>query len=435
MLLTVINDVLDFSKIEAGAIELSPAPFALEALIDNSMSIVRPSAQAKRLVLRTSIEDGLSRYFVGDEARLRQILLNLLNNAVKFTPRGEVKLSVARSGGGLDGAQLRFTVTDTGEGIARDQQGRLFKRFAQADASISRRFGGSGLGLTISKRLVEMMGGQIGFTSHPRQGSSFWFSVMLPRAATPRPEFAAEPGRRFDCVRVLVVEDVAINQELAEAMLERLGCVVEIAADGAAALAALSSSSFELVLMDIQMPGMNGIEVTRRIRDLPAPACDVPVLAMTANVMPDQLVEYRRAGMVGHVAKPVFQRELEEAIAAALGLHGEPAAGTPATDANDPIFDTKIFARVQATIPAERLERHIASLRDQLASIAADVPASELEARAHKIASQAAMLGLARLAGRVAAIEDACRSGADHGPAVNDFHAAAEDIRRLPLAG
>jgi CheY-like chemotaxis protein len=431
----VINDVLDFSKIEAGAIELSPAPFALEALIDNSMSIVRPSAQAKGLVLRTSIEDGLSRYFVGDEARLRQILLNLLNNAVKFTPRGEVRLSVARSGGGLDGAQLRFTVTDTGEGIARDQQGRLFKRFAQADASISRRFGGSGLGLTISKRLVEMMGGQIGFTSHTRQGSSFWFSVMLPRAATPRPESAAEPGRRFDCVRVLVVEDVAINQELAEAMLERLGCVVEIAADGAAALAALSSSSFELVLMDIQMPGMNGIEVTRRIRDLPAPACDVPVLAMTANVMPDQLVEYRRAGMVGHVAKPVFQRELEEAIASAFGLHGEPMAGTPASDANDRIFDAKTFARVQATIPAERLERHIASLRDQLASIAADVPASELEARAHKIASQAAMLGLARLAGRVAAIEDACRSGTDHGPAVNDFHAVAEDIRRLPLAG
>jgi signal transduction histidine kinase/DNA-binding response OmpR family regulator len=435
MLHTVINDVLDFSKIEPGAIELAPAPFALEALIDNSMSIVRPSAQAKGLVLRTSIAEGLSRYFVGDEARLRQILLNLLNNAVKFTSEGEVQLAVAQSGGGLDGAQLRFTVIDTGEGIAREQQGRLFKRFAQADASISRRFGGSGLGLTISKRLVELMGGQIGFTSHPRQGSCFWFSVMLPPAEAPRRALAAAPERRFDGIRVLVVEDLPLNQELAEAMLERLGCKVEVASDGRAALAALSAGGFDLVLMDIQMPGMSGIEATRMIRALPPTACDVPILAMTANVMPDQIAEYRRAGMAGHVAKPVFQRELESAISLALGVGSAAVADDAALHPERPIFDPQMFARVQAMIPAERLEQHVAALRDQLAAVTADVPAAELEARAHKIASQAAMLGLGRLAGRVAAIEDACRSGADHGPAVNAFHAVAEDIGRLPLAG
>jgi signal transduction histidine kinase/DNA-binding response OmpR family regulator len=435
MLLTVINDVLDFSKIEAGGIELSPLPFALETLVDNSLSIVRPSADAKGLALSSSIDGVLSRYCVGDEARLRQVLLNLLNNAVKFTSAGEIRLSATRLGSGLDGEHVRFTVTDTGEGIPPEHQGRLFKSFSQADASINRRFGGTGLGLSISKRLVEMMGGQIGVSSHPRKGSTFWVSVPLPPAEAPGFEAAVQQGHRFDGVRVLVVEDLPLNQELAQAMLERMGCAVTIASDGAKAVAAVSAGAFDLVLMDIHMPVMNGIDATRRIRELPAPANSVPIVAMTANVLPDQIVEFRKAGMAGHVAKPVFQDALEGAMAMALRVGQTAVAKPPAAVADPAIFNAETFARVQAMIPRDRLERHVASLRDQLAAICADVPPDELEERAHKIASQAAMLGLCRIAASVAVIEEACRSGREHGGALRDFHAIAGDIGRLPLAG
>jgi signal transduction histidine kinase/DNA-binding response OmpR family regulator len=434
MLLTVINDVLDFSKIEAGGIELAPIPFALEALVDNSLSIVRQSADAKGLALESSIGASLPRYCVGDEARLRQVLLNLLNNAVKFTPRGEVRLAVSSLGTGLDGEHVRFTVTDTGEGIAADQQKRLFKRFSQADATINRRFGGTGLGLTISKRLVELMGGTIGFSSRPRKGSTFWFSLPLPPADALEPEAAPEQSCRFDGVRVLVVEDLPLNQELAQAMLQRLGCEVEIASDGAAAVEAVSAGSFDLVLMDIQMPVMNGIEATAAIHALPAPANAIPIVAMTANAMPDQLADYLRAGMAGHVAKPVFQRALEQAMTAALGAGRRSDDEAQAANSDTVIFNADTFARVQAMIPRERLEHHVAGLRDLLASIAADVPPAELEQRAHKIASQAAMLGLGRIAAKVVAIEEACRLGRDHDPAVREFHAIAGDVGRLPLA-
>jgi signal transduction histidine kinase/DNA-binding response OmpR family regulator len=433
-LLQIINDILDFSKIEAGGIELAPIPFALEALVDNSLSIVRQSADAKGLALESSIGASRPRYCVGDEARLRQVLLNLLNNAVKFTPRGEVRLAVSSLGTGLDGEHVRFTVTDTGEGIAADQQKRLFKRFSQADATINRRFGGTGLGLTISKRLVELMGGTIGFSSRPRKGSTFWFSLPLPPADALEPEAAPEQSCRFDGVRVLVVEDLPLNQDLAQAMLQRLGCDVEIAGDGAAAVEAVSAGSFDLVLMDIQMPVMNGIEATAAIHALPAPANAIPIVAMTANAMPDQLADYLRAGMAGHVAKPVFQRALEQAMTAALGAGRRSGDEAQAANSDTVIFNADTFARVQAMIPRERLEHHVAGLRDLLASIAADVPPAELEQRAHKIASQAAMLGLGRIAAKVVAIEEACRLGRDHDPAVREFHAIAGDVGRLPLA-
>ena len=310
-LLTIVNDILDFSKVEAGAIELAVEPFALRSLIDNSVAIVRGIATSKHIQVRTIIDDKLPASLLGDEARLRQVLLNLLNNAVKFTPAGSVTLMIREDGGAMEGVRLHFSVTDTGIGIPKAKQERLFQRFSQVDGSVHRTYGGTGLGLAICKQLVELMGGEIGLHSEEHRGSMFWFNVTLPSATLqsalePVTE-APKPHRKG---RLLLVEDVAINQEVARTVLEAAGHEVEIVGDGAAAVQAVQTKSFDLVLMDIQMPGMDGVTATRLIRRLPDPLGLIPVIAMTANVLPDELRRFREAGMNDHVAKPFNRVEL-----------------------------------------------------------------------------------------------------------------------------
>jgi PAS domain S-box-containing protein len=304
-LLTIVDDILDFSQVEAGRIALAPAPFALAPLAEETAAIVRTCAEQKGLDLAVAIGPGLPACVVGDRNRLRQVLLNLLNNAVKFTRRGGIALAITASERG----GLCFEVRDTGIGIPAAKQHLLFERFSQIDGTIRREFGGTGLGLAISKRLVELMGGTIGLTSEPGVGSTFRVEIALPAFVAPAAFEAvpAGPPRHRPC-RVLLVEDVFVNQELGRAVLALGGHTVDVASSGAEAIEAVARGRYDLVLMDIQMPGMDGMTATRRIRDMGGAAAAVPIVAMTANVLPQQMRDYLAAGMQAHIGKP-FKRE------------------------------------------------------------------------------------------------------------------------------
>ncbi|HYD68372.1 ATP-binding protein [Azospirillum sp.] len=311
-LLTVINDILDFSKLEAGGLVLRSVPFDLAVLARGCEDLVRPAAEQKGLQLRTVLASGTAGYVQGDPDRIRQLLLNLLANAIKFTDRGGVVLTVARIGG--DGARLRFAVADTGIGIPAEKGGELFRRFSQ----VQRGRGGTGLGLAICRHLVELMGGEIGFDSQPGIGSTFWFAVPLAPCAVS----AMAPDCRAPAAaplprpaRVLVAEDVAMNRELVVGMLGKAGHRVDAVETGEAAVAALRGGAYDLVLMDVHMPGMGGLEATRAIRALPEPLCRVAVLAMTAGALPEEVEACRRAGMNEHLSKPVDREILLAAIA------------------------------------------------------------------------------------------------------------------------
>jgi signal transduction histidine kinase/ActR/RegA family two-component response regulator len=324
-LLTVVNDILDFSKIEAGQIELEPQPFPLAALVDNACSIVKAEADKKQLRLDAEFVGDLPTMVVGDQDRLRQVLLNLLNNAVKFTPSGEVILRVEQAALSGETWTLRFSVTDTGIGIAADKQGRLFQRFSQVDGSVRREFGGTGLGLAISKRLVELMGGTIGVRSAEGQGATFWFEVGLPSAAEAKAEgqSTGRAGANGARARILLAEDNEINQEIARAVLEAAGHEVDLVADGTQAIAAVQAKDYDLVLMDVQMPVMDGMTATQHIRTLQHPASRLPVVAMTANVLPQQIGQFRAVGMDDHVGKPFKKEELYAVVAKWRGRKSE----------------------------------------------------------------------------------------------------------------
>lgn len=314
-LLTVVNDVLDFSKIEAGQIEIVPQPFAPAALIDNVISMTRGLAEPKKLGIYANLDPALPRALIGDAERLRQVLLNLLNNAIKFTARGTVTVDLACLPAGGDAVTLRVAVQDTGIGIPADKLGRLFQRFSQVDGSVQREFGGTGLGLAISKRLVELMGGSIGVESVSGRGSTFWFEMTLPVAMSWTAEPVEETAHRASSSgRILLAEDSAINQEIACAILRAAGYVVDVVDDGAAAVHAIAGGDYGLVLMDVQMPVMDGVTATRRIRALHGPERNVPIIAMTANVLPEQVASFLKAGMNGHVGKPFKRPELFTAI-------------------------------------------------------------------------------------------------------------------------
>jgi len=323
-LLHVVNDILDFSKIEAGQVDLAPSPFMVRSLADNCLSIVRGAAASKPIDIRLRIDGPLPECLVGDEGRLRQVLLNLLNNAVKFTPSGSVVLGIRHEATTSRGESVRITVTDSGIGIPRERQHRLFQRFSQVDGSVSRDYGGTGLGLAICKGLVEAMGGEIGVFSEPGRGSTFWIGLALPRGSVPRP---VAPASAVDGLRgrLLLVEDVDINRELATLILVAAGHEVSSVEDGRAAVEAVREGAYDLVLMDVQMPGMDGMTATRHIRAMDGPARDVPIVAMTANVLPAEVAAFREAGMDDHVGKPFDRDALYATIQRWLARRGEPS--------------------------------------------------------------------------------------------------------------
>jgi signal transduction histidine kinase/CheY-like chemotaxis protein len=309
-LMTVLNDILDFSKVEAGQIELHLEPVILGDLLPAAVEIMREPARAKGLALRLEAE-GLDGAFSLDGQRLRQVLLNLLNNAVKFTREGHVRLAAAPT---ADGRSLRFEVHDSGIGIDEAVLGRLFARFSQADSSTTRHYGGSGLGLAISKGLVERMGGRIGVDSRVGSGSCFWFEVpavrVAGRGAGRGPDTAAQPL----VGRVLLVDDHPMNLRLGETLLGLLGCEVDLASSGEEAVQAASAQVYDAILMDVHMPGMDGLEATLAIRALPGSSGRTPIIAMSADVLPQSVERCRAVGMVDHLAKPVQLRALHDTL-------------------------------------------------------------------------------------------------------------------------
>jgi PAS domain S-box-containing protein len=305
-LLGVVNDVLDFSRLEAGQVELDPQPLDPAALLGETVDLLSGQASAKGLDLRTTIATGIPPWVMVDGGRFRQIVLNLVGNAIKFTASGRVTVALEARGKGW----LKVTVSDTGPGIPREAQDRLFERFSQADGSITRDFGGAGLGLAICKGLVALLGGKIGLESTPGQGSRFWFSVPAP--ATQAPPTAVEPSSEIplSSLRILIVDDLAVNRQLVRAMLEPLGHIFEEAASGPEAIAAAVQRPFDLILMDLQMPGMDGLEAATTIRSTAEPNRDAPIVALSANVLADQIAACHRAGMNDHLAKPIVPSAL-----------------------------------------------------------------------------------------------------------------------------
>ena len=322
LLLGIINDILDISKIEAGKMITEEHPFKLMDIIENIRDLMMPRINEKKLEFIISVDESVPEMMVGDSLRISQILFNIIGNAVKFTLKGSVVLRVWVQNMREKKLQLNFRVSDTGIGMNSQQQQDIFNSFTQADSSTAREFGGSGLGLSISKALIELMGGQISVISQQNRGSDFEFSVITLKFEGSEQQdtdegFSVILNQRYDNFTLLLVEDNGINQEIAKAILENMGFKVDIANNGKEGVAAFSAKSYDLVFMDIRMPVMDGIEAAREIRrierknaeDGEKPAC-IPIIAMTANAMQADKDATRAAGMDGHISKPIDMNEI-----------------------------------------------------------------------------------------------------------------------------
>lgn len=328
-LLRLLSDILDLSKIEAGMLTIEPIPFDLARVVSEVHGLLALQAADKGLGFRVDYAPDVPRCFVGDPDRIRQVILNLAGNALKFTKQGEVSISVQCEQRGDEDARMRIAVEDTGVGVAPDALERIFDNFVQADPSTTRHYGGTGLGLAISKRLIELMGGGIGARSRIGEGSTFWLWLPLPLC---QPRALAESfcegstsevlPERFDAL-VLVVEDNAVNQLVAVRMLEKLGCRTNVAADGSEAVIAVSETRYDLVLMDCQMPKMNGFLATAAIRRQEAESGSrLPIVAMTADAMRGARERCLEAGMDDYLAKPVERSALRQMLARFLPGEG-----------------------------------------------------------------------------------------------------------------
>ncbi len=345
-LLSIVNDILDISKIEAGKLNLERTDFVLREKIEGVLYSLADRADSLGVKLGFVIDSELPEILRGDKKRIRQILFNLVGNAVKFTEQGSVTVRVFRLEPGDENFQVRFEVQDTGLGISPDDQKRLFNLFEQVDNQKTRHFGGTGLGLAICKRLVEQMGGSIGVDSKPGQGSLFWFKIPLSRGTVTgidptdtgsTEELARELIQKHAHARVLMVEDNEINQEIAMEMIQNAGIAVDLARNGREAVDMAATKQYDLVLMDIHMPVMDGLEATQKIRSLPN-YVDSPILALTANAFKEDIAYFLSHGMNGHIAKPIIMKNLYDAMLTWLNgapsalPHQEPSAPLPKSD-------------------------------------------------------------------------------------------------------
>jgi signal transduction histidine kinase/DNA-binding response OmpR family regulator len=424
-LLSILNDILDISQLETGKLQVSPEPMDLLQLIDEVGALMRAQAQAKGLSMRVAVSPDVLRWVQADATRVKQILFNLLSNAVKFSNAGSVELSVsAGAAGGLE-----IEVTDTGIGMDEATVARLFQRFMRADESTTRRHGGTGLGLEISRDLARVMGGDITVRSTPGAGSCF--TVSLPLAAaepvpapglpplpapTPAPESAPAMSRRL---RVLVAEDHPVNRAYLEAVLDKLGHEAVFSEDGDGAVRAIQAEPFDVVLMDLHMPGMDGFAAARAIRNMPGPRGRVPIIALTADAFREARDRAREAGMDGFLTKPAHLPQLRDVLARhGGGVPTAEAAPAPA-QARGSAPGRLDFATIDDVRRALSPEQYTALLQRFFAdraqaSGADDADGAALRARAHSIKGAALSLGLSSVA---ALAEELQRSAGDSAPA------------------
>jgi TMAO reductase system sensor TorS len=457
-LLGLINDILDYSKLEAGKIDLEDVNYSPETVVDGVVSLLSARAMAKGIDLRMEIAPNMPFWLRGDSTRLRQILFNLVGNAIKFTEEGEVLVKASCRAEACGDLELHFDIRDTGIGISEEARGRLFTRFNQADSSTTRKFGGTGLGLAISKQLVELMGGDIGVESEAGRGSTFHFSLPCKVGQEPATDKNVEEtaskllGDRK--ARILVAEDNPVNQLFIKMLLGKSGHFVDVVSDGAEAVKSVANVSYDMVLMDIQMPHMDGVSATKAIRRLDGPVARIPIIALTANAMVGQREEYLAAGMNDYVTKPIERALLFAAIGRALGPaealadagalgHSAAAAETATrqgTESVIPLFDEVKLAELRETFGDEDFLAVLGSIADEGAKcinqIKAAIGAGDLAAArraAHSLKGMAGNFGAERLAAASRRIEveaDTIESVAADVAALEEiFDATRTDIR------
>jgi CheY-like chemotaxis protein/HPt (histidine-containing phosphotransfer) domain-containing protein len=455
-LLDLLNDVLDLSKVEAGRLELEVLDFDLFQLVRDVTYLLKINAEEKGIALTAAIDDDVRLAVRGDPGRLRQVLLNLVGNAVKFTGHGSVHLRVMSDQPPSpdvvagDRLNLRFEVIDTGIGIAPEVCGRLFESFSQADASTTRRFGGTGLGLAISRSLVSMFEGEIGVESELGVGSTFWFTARLLAGALspapPRLDEATVVQPSATPSLVLVVDDNATNQKIAVRMLEALGHRADVAADGVEAVSAWANVPYDLILMDCQMPLMDGYEAARTIRAAEAAGRRTPIVAMTASAMAEDRERCLDAGMDDFLSKPVQLSDIRDAMNRWLNRSPETAATTaPAPirsagiEGHVPVLDEVIIAELRSygrdfLVPL--VEEFMTTVPERLVSIRAavgDGDPERLARAAHALRGGTATMGAARVAQACAQIEEAGVRG-DLATAARSMPALEVEISRLLTA-
>ena len=464
-LVIMLNDILDLSKLEAGRVEIESVPFSLAKLIDNVVDLMSPQAKAKNIELKFEATPETDGYFLGDPTRLRQIFLNLIGNALKFTEAGYVHIKALKLTADADDNRLRFAISDSGIGISEDNLPKLFTKFSQADATVTRRFGGTGLGLAISRQLTELMGGEIGVESEQGVGSTFWFEIPLAksdRTSVSTPANAPLPSRRAsdqsgthtgprtpfkvgaENLRILLVEDNRINQLLASTVLTKAGYQVDIAGDGRAAIMSLEAADYDVILMDVEMPVMDGIEATEQIRNKASTQKkrSVPIIAMTANAMAGDRENYIAAGMNDYISKPMNATRLLSTISrwADTGHtdNDVPAPHAPedsAAGAGDMSFDEleRLSRRIGENNIKSLIDEFIDDSREQmkrLSTLCASADHEGVARIAHEIAGTSANFGATRLAD----LAQQLKRAASTRPATANYDLLTEDIKAQAAA-
>ena len=434
-LMTVIDDILDFSKIEAGKMEFESATFDPHKLIRDQIAVLGPLAAKRNLTLECSLTPDVPHALIGDPNRIRQVVINLVGNALKFTTRGFITVRASMEDQGAAGPALRIDVRDTGIGIAPHLLDRLFKSFSQVDSSTTRRFGGTGLGLAISKRLIELMGGQIGVESQEGRGTTFWFTLNLPavasvpalqRAPSPISAAIAQTHEPLEGLHLLVAEDNEMNQFVTREMLKRTGCTCDVVADGQAAIDASQCQRYDAILMDCRMPGLDGLDATRRIREIEraAGATHVPIIALTAEAVCGDRDKCVEAGMDAYVSKPIDARQLVTAIHAVVlrtrtqlpSARSEPVAPavqqTGTAPADVPIDVRALLSRCLGDAAFARTTLELFQQRaladvDRLKKSLVECDAVTVNNLAHNLKAVAAHVGAAKLRAITFEIEQA----------------------------
>jgi hypothetical protein len=436
-LASLIQDILDFSRLDGGRLELEAVPFDPRALILGTVGMLGGQARARGLTLSSRIAGDIPAQVVGDSSRLRQILVNLINNATRFTNVGGITVGVRMIATDRHTLTLDIAVTDTGIGIDADQQQELFSAFTQVDGSISRRVGGTGLGLAICRHLVTLMGGTIGVDSTQGQGSTFRFDIRLRRVpaeqlAPPSEQPAAKPAQHL---KVLLAEDNPTNRHVASRMLTRMGHTVDAVEDGAQAISAAATGDYDVILMDVMMPEVDGLAATRAIRAGEAPRSTTVIIGLTANALPADRDACFAAGMNGFVTKPVTLEQLR----AALEQTAVPDTPRPAivsgTETLDAAFLNRLGQEISPDGVTEMIHIFLEDAPARMAAIRRGMANGAIQTvrrEAHALAGAASNVGLSRLAEAAGALQNAVERSAIDDAMIEPVAAALRDS--LPLA-